>query len=61
MLSTIFEERQKLSKQDLAHSAYAYIVRDLAVLATEKASENNVKAVGFTGGVACNEILTLMI
>jgi hydrogenase maturation protein HypF len=61
MLSTIFEKRQKLSKQDLAYSAHAYIAKGLAALATEKASQNDVKTVGFTGGVAYNEILTLMI
>jgi hydrogenase maturation protein HypF len=61
MLSTIFEKRQKLPKQDLAYSAHAYIAKGLAALATEKASQNDVKTVGFTGGVAYNEILTLMI
>jgi hydrogenase maturation protein HypF len=61
MLSTIFEMRQKLPKQDLAYSAHAYIARGLAKLAAEKASENGVKTVGFTGGVAYNEILTLTI
>ncbi len=61
MLSTIFEKRQKLSKQDLAYSAHAYIAKGLAALATEKASQNDVKTVGFTGGVAYNEILTLMV
>ena len=61
MLSTIFEKRQKLSKQDLAYSAHAYIAKGLAALATEKASQNDVKTVGFTGGVAYNEILTLII
>jgi hydrogenase maturation protein HypF len=61
MLSTIFEARRKLPKQDLAYSAHAYIARGLAELATEKAIENGVKIVGFTGGVAYNGILTLMI
>jgi hydrogenase maturation protein HypF len=61
MLSTIFEKRQKLSKQDLAYSAHAYIAKGLAALATEKASQNDVKTVGFTGGVAYNEILTLIV
>jgi len=61
MLFTIFENRQKLPKQDLAYSAHAYIAKGVAELAAEKAFENGVKAVGFTGGVAYNEILTLMI
>ena len=61
MLSTIFEERHKLAKQDLARAAHAYLARGFAALASEKASEYGVRIVGFTGGVACNEILTLMI
>lgn len=59
MLQEIFEKRNKLSKADLAYSAHAYLAEGLAALAIEKASENEVKTVGFTGGVACNEILAL--
>ncbi len=43
----------------MAYSAHAYLAKGLATLAIEKACENNVKTVGFSGGVACNEILTL--
>jgi hydrogenase maturation protein HypF len=59
MLQAIFENKDKRSKADLAYSAHAYLAKGLATLAIEKASENNVKTVGFSGGVACNEILTL--
>jgi len=59
MLQDIFENRDKHSEADLAYSAHAYLARGLAALAIEKALENNVKAVGFSGGVACNEIMTL--
>jgi hydrogenase maturation protein HypF len=59
MLQDIFENKDKHSKTDLAYSAHAYLARGLAALAIEKALENNVKTVGFSGGVACNEILTL--
>jgi len=61
MLSTIFEERHRLAKQDLAYSAHVYIARGLVALASAKASEHGVRIVGFTGGVAYNEILALMI
>ena len=61
MVSTIFEKRQKYPKQDLAYSAHAYIASGLAALAVKEAFANNVSTVGFTGGVACNEILTLII
>jgi len=59
MLQDVFENKGKHSKADLAYSAHAYLARGLTALAIEKASENNVKTVGFSGGVACNEILTV--
>jgi hydrogenase maturation protein HypF len=61
MLQEIFLSKQKHSKADLAYSAHAYVARGLAELAIEQATENNVKTVGFSGGVACNEILTLIM
>jgi len=59
MLYEIFENREKHSKADLAYSAHAYLTKGLATLAIEKALEKNVKNIGFSGGVACNEILAL--
>jgi len=59
MLSEIFENRGKHSKADLAYSAHAYLAEGLATLAIEKALENKVKNIGFSGGVACNEIFAL--
>jgi len=59
MLLEIFENRQKHSKADLAYSAHAYLARGLATLAIEKALENNIKTVGFSGGAACNETMAL--
>jgi hydrogenase maturation protein HypF len=59
LLLEIFENREKHSKADLAYSAHAYLARGLATLAIEKALENSVRTVGFSGGVACNEILVL--
>lgn len=57
LLLEIFEDREKHSKADLAYSAHAYLGKGLAMLAIEKALEKGVKTVGFSGGVACNEIL----
>lgn len=57
MLLEIFENRNKCSKEDLAYSAHAYLAKGLAALALEKASENNIRTIGFSGGAACNEIL----
>ncbi len=58
LLIEIFENRLKYAVKDLAFSAHAYLAKGLATLAVEAAFENGVKAVGFTGGVACNEIIT---
>jgi hydrogenase maturation protein HypF len=61
MLSAIFENRDKALKADLAYSAHAYLAKGLASLAVEKALENGVKVVGFSGGAACNEILASLM
>ena len=61
MLYEIFENKEKHSEADLAYSAHAYLAEGLATLAIEKALEKNVKNIGFSGGVACNEILALRI
>ena len=58
MLCEVFENRNKHSCADLAYSAHSYLARGLATLTMEKASEENVKTVGFSGGAACNQILT---
>jgi hydrogenase maturation protein HypF len=61
MLLEIFKNREKYSKMDLAYSAHAYLANGLVALAIEKASENNIKVIGFSGGVACNEIFVSII
>jgi len=57
MFHTIFENIGKASTADLAYSAHAYLAQGLASLAVEKAVEQGVNAVGFSGGAACNQIL----
>jgi hydrogenase maturation protein HypF len=57
MLHAVFENVSQVSVADLAYSAHAYLARGLASLAVEKALEHGVKAVGFSGGAACNQIL----
>jgi len=42
----------------LAYSAEAYLARSLAELAVSQAERLNVKAIGFSGGVAYNEHIT---
>jgi hydrogenase maturation protein HypF len=58
IVSAIFENIGKASKADLAYSVHAYLARGLASLALQKATENSVKFIGFSGGAACNQILT---
>lgn len=58
LLLEIYENRKRCAIHDLAFSAHVYLAHGLAELAIEKALENGVKTVGFSGGVACNEILT---
>jgi hydrogenase maturation protein HypF len=57
MFHAIFENIGKASTADLAFSAHAYLAEGLASLAVEKALEQGVNAVGFSGGAACNQIL----
>lgn len=57
MVYEVFVNREKYSKTDLAYSAHAYLARGLATLAIENVVKNDVKAIGFSGGAACNGIL----
>jgi hydrogenase maturation protein HypF len=57
LLWTLYEDHGKHSVPDLAYSAHVYLAKGLAELAVEQAKEEGTKNVGFTGGVACNQIL----
>lgn len=61
MVNQIFEQKKKFSIFDLAHSAQNYLAKSLAELAIQEASRLGVKAIGFSGGVAYNEHITLTI
>jgi len=61
MVLEIFENRRKHSLADLAFSAHAYLAKGLATLAVERALENGVGTIGFSGGVAYNQIFTDVI
>ena len=58
LLRLIFENKANFSAGELACSAHAYLAKGLASLALEKATVLNVKNLGFSGGAACNQILT---
>ncbi len=61
MVYTVFENVGRFRVGDLAYSAQQYLARSLAELAVEKALELGVKHVGFSGGVAYNEQITMTI
>jgi hydrogenase maturation protein HypF len=61
LISAIYDNISKVSAPDLAYSAHAYLAKGLASLAVQKASEQGVNAVGFSGGVACNQILAQLL
>ena len=61
LVQEIFENKDKYSTADLAYSAEAYIAGALAELAIGKAREVGVDTIGFSGGVAYNEHITLTI
>ncbi len=58
LLTSVFENRDKMSVNDLAYSVHAYLAKGLASLAIQKAQSQGVKTVGFSGGAACNQILS---
>jgi len=61
LITEIFNEWDRYSVKDLAYSSESYIARGLAELALEEAERLQVKAIGFSGGVAYNEHITMAI
>ena len=61
LLHELIENQNKYSKPDLAKSVHSYLSKGLAQLAVEKAIENRIESIGFSGGAACNEILASAI
>jgi hydrogenase maturation protein HypF len=61
LVRVVYENRLRLSVADLAYSAHAYLARGLGELSVEKAQACGVGVVGFSGGVACNQILADLI
>jgi hydrogenase maturation protein HypF len=58
LMEKILDNIKKYPKQDLAYSAHIYIAKGLAEIAIEKALEQNISTIGFSGGVAYNSIIT---
>jgi hydrogenase maturation protein HypF len=61
MVHNIYDQRAKIALPDLAFSAHSYLGRALANAAITIAEEEGIKVVGFSGGVALNEIIPLTI
>jgi len=61
LVHEIFDQKGKHSVADLACSAQSYLARSLAELAVEEAERLNVDFIGFSGGVAHNEYITVTI
>ena len=61
LIRATFDNLGRLSTANLAFSAHAYLAKGLGALAVEKANAQGVKNVGFSGGAACNQILTQLI
>lgn len=61
LVREIFNQKDYYSVEDLACSAQTYLARSLAQLAVEEADRLNVDHIGFSGGVAYNEHITVTI
>ncbi len=61
LVQRIFDNVHKYSVPDLACSAESYIARSLAELAMNEARRIGVKDIGFSGGVAYNEHISIII
>jgi len=61
LLEEVYRRQDSLPVADLACSAQSYLARGLAELATLGAERLGVRTIGFSGGVAYNEQITLAI
>jgi hydrogenase maturation protein HypF len=57
LLEAIYGSLGRASATDLAYSAHVYLAKGLGELAIRAANEKRVKNLGFSGGVASNQIL----
>jgi len=61
LVREIFVNKEKTARKNLARAAHEYIAEGLATLAIEQAQKKGVQHIGFSGGVACNELIASMI
>jgi hydrogenase maturation protein HypF len=61
MIRSVYDHRAKVAVPDLAYFAHNYIAQALAQAAIAVAEEEGVRAIGFSGGVALNETISLIV
>jgi len=61
LIEEIYRNLGRVSVADLAYSAHVYLAKGLATLAIQSANAEGVRNVGFSGGVACNQILVQLM
>lgn len=61
LVKEVFEQKNNHFTADLAHSAQSYLAHGLAQLAIQEAKQRGIRSVGFSGGVAYNQQITLTI
>lgn len=61
MVQEIYNHRNKVNSRDLAVSAHSYLARSLAEAAIMASKDMGIKTIGFSGGVALNERIAVMI
>jgi hydrogenase maturation protein HypF len=61
LISEIYGSLGRVSAANLAYSAHAYLAKGLANMAIQAANTKSVKNIGFSGGAACNQILSQLM
>ena len=61
MVQAIYNQKNNRPTADLATSVHAYMARSLANAAILVAQEEGIHTVGFSGGVALNELISVMV
>ncbi len=61
LVQYLFENRDRYPVKDLAYTSHAYLAKGLASIACDQAQKAGVKVVGFSGGVAYNELFSRLL
>lgn len=61
LLQYVYENRGRHLPRDLAYSVHSYIARGLAEIAYSQSQSTGIKVIGFSGGVAYNELVTKLL